>query len=463
MDYSIIDKLYEIYKNEPIIYAELIFKDYAYNRDFLETIQAYIKEQASYVANYFVSNKDENLVDYKLVQDIVSAFENVIMPVDYLLVDVAKRSGFDYDNNYDSIASTNTKPHDLFKFKYQFLEEAVSKYGETCVEDFDKIKDLIKYVKKNKILKKIYKDDSWYDLDFEEVIYALYDYIEDKKQFNEEIETPSDINFFLFEKIKENCSKMLADSYDKFRPQLNSKKQMRTDFGKLIFCKNLLMFYKTDILPDNEGFVDFTVNDIEHMHLLDNFKKLYSKKHNETKFRNKQGNFICCPEVFSDNYKLEGKKCIKLDDKFLAGFIVSCSDKYNTTKTDYLIHIQLNDFTNSYSDYEMHISIIPHGNLNNRLQLMRLDNWASEQVHRNIAKKLSTVTHVHLYNEFDLLRGKTNGAYDIAYNLDKGSTAFESSLKTFLAILELDSDITKDIYNSTLNALNECRTKEIEK
>ena len=469
MDFSVIDELYEIYQNEDIAYAEEMFGNYYKNNEkhgrgyLINLLKEYVKQQTPFVANYFVSNKDEAFEDHTLIRDFVTAFENQIMAVDYLLVDVLKKDEMAYDGVVSDTPSKMLRPHDLFNMKTEFLDEAVSKYGECYIDDYKKIKDLIVYVKKNKILSKLYKDNSWYDMDFEELMYNLYDYIEDKSVFKKDAAPTGHLEFFLFEKIKENCRNMLKGSFDKFRPSLNSTKQIRADFAKLIFCKNLLMYFETGIMPSYDGFIDFSVDSYEHIEMMDNFNKLYSKRFDEISFRENQGNFICNPEVYSQNYALEGKKRVRIGNKLLCGFIVSCSDDLGYTKNDYLIHIQINDVANSCSTYEMQISIVPHGDFEHRLQLMRLDNWESEQSHRNIAKKLATRTHIHLYNEFDLLRGKTNGAFDIAYNVEGRHTTFEDSLKTFLRILDLDQDITKVIYASTIKALNDSKKAISEK
>ena len=59
-----------------------------------------------------------------------------------------------------------------------------------------------------------------------------------------------------------------------------------------------------------------------------------------------------------------------------------------------------------------------------------------------------------LGNEFDLLRGKSNGNYDIAYNLASKSTDFETALKTFLKILGFDESLQGKIYNTTMKCVN---------
>lgn len=458
MDFSIIDKLYETYKNEDIIEAEKMF-DFFYNQyqwggshDFINTIQEYIKQQSSFVGSYFVSKEDSSFHDHRLIENIVSYFEDVMMPVDSLLVDFVF-DGVEEDEIRDyNITLKMRKPHDLFNMNIKFIEDAVVKDG-TYLNEFNQIKNLILYVKKHKLLDKIYKDDSWYDIEFSEVIYSLYDYIDDKSIFEIDQAAWPERDDYLFERIKANCARKLKGSFDKFRPNLHSNKQMRTDFSRLVFCKNLLTYYDTGIMPDYHGFVDFSVDEINHKDLIENFKNLYSISFDEISFRENQGNFICNPDVYSTNYNFEIGKCAIQDNKLIVGYIISCEDDLKYTKNDYLVHIQLSDILNPFSNYEMQLSIIPHGNIDCRLQLIRLDNWESKQPHKNIAKKLSTTTHIHLYNEFDLLRGKTNGAFDIAYNIEGERTEFKDSLKTFLQILDLGSDISKKIYNSTMRSV----------
>jgi len=468
VDFSIIDDLYEIYKNEDIVYAQEMFDSYYYKHqmhgrmDLIAKLQEYIKQQTASVGNYYVSEKDDSFSEHLLIESIVLLFENVLIPVSDLLVDfvfdgVAEEEIKDYD-----IPLKMTKPHDLFNMDLKFIEEAVNK-DETYIEDFNSIKNIIQYVKKNKLLDKIYKDNSWYDLEFSEVIYSLYDFIEDKSIFNIDLYFRPEKVDYLFEKIKANCAHKFKGVFDKFRPNMNSSKQMRTHFGKLMFCKTLLMYYENGILPDSNGFVDFSVDEIQHLELIEDFKKLYSKKFNEESFRSNQSNIICIPEVFSFNYTLVAEKKVKQGDKMIFGYLIACDDDLKYTRNDYLVHIEINDVNNPLSSYEMQLNLIPRGNINQRLQLIRLDNWQSEQTHRNIAKKLSTTTHVHLYNEFDLLRGKINGAFDIAYNVDGVGTAFDKSLNMFLDILDLGGDISKNIYNSTIKNINAAKRTSTEK
>ena len=85
------------------------------------------------------------------------------------------------------------------------------------------------------------------------------------------------------------------------------------------------------------------------------------------------------------------------------------------------------------------------GNIENRVQLIRLDNWQTQQYHKNIANKLQTKTHTHFYNQFDLIRGKENGGFDISHNLENGAVTFDKAFVTFVKSLGLKLALQKDI------------------
>ncbi|MBR4998996.1 MAG: hypothetical protein IKY10_03865, partial [Clostridia bacterium] len=168
---------------------------------------------------------------------------------------------------------------------------------------------------------------------------------------------------------------------------------------------------------------------------------------------------ICNPFLFGEKYKVQIAKKASIGNRMIMGYIIEANDSYGTA-FKYLIHINIADVNNPCSNYEIQLNVLPHGRISNRLQLMRLDNWESEQPHKNIAKKIATTTHIHLYNEFDLLRGKINGNYDIAYNLEGKSTNFETSLKTFLEILDFDDVTQRKMLNTTIKCINNCITIE---
>ena len=465
MDYSIIDELYEIYLNEFIEDAEESFEQY-YKRyqmngahDLEATLQQYIKEQTQNFSNSFVSNKDnENKVDL-IVRETAAAFESMLSPVQFLLDDYVYQDCEIEDLKFDGIKHDIIKPHDLFNIDLKFIDEAMKKYENSYEEAYERVKAIIQYVKQNKLLEELYADGSWHEINFEELIANLYDKSKNKEIFEVDFIGVLMNAETLFDRIKENCGRVSSVDFDKYRPQLNSSKQIRAEFGKLIFCKNLLTFYQTGIMPNTDGMVDLTTTELEEIFMLDEFKELYSKNFDETNFRENQINIICNPFLFGEKYKVQIAKKASIGNRMIMGYIIEANDSYGTA-FKYLIHINIADVNNPCSNYEIQLNVLPHGRISNRLQLMRLDNWESEQPHKNIAKKIATTTHIHLYNEFDLLRGKINGNYDIAYNLEGKSTNFETSLKTFLEILDFDDVTQRKMLNTTIKCINNCITIE---
>ncbi|MBO5955078.1 MAG: hypothetical protein J6Q13_03860, partial [Clostridia bacterium] len=261
----------------------------------------------------------------------------------------------------------------------------------------------------------------------------------------------------LFGRVKQNCRNVSLIPFDKYRAKLNTSRQLRVQYGKLVFCKNLLSFYETGILVGPDGFIDCTADFSEMLKMKDKFKKLYSSRFDEMKFRKEQTNLICNPEIITDTTEIVEKKSVCFDNRMIMGFIVSANTSKLVScnyKIQYLIHINIEDVNNLCSNYEVQLNILPHGDISKRLQLVRLDNWDRELPHRNIGNKLKTRTHIHLYNEFDKIRGKGNGEYDIAYNFNSKSTDFVTALNTFLDILDLEVEVRKEIYDSTVQAIH---------
>lgn len=464
MKYPLVDEFYEVYQRESLYDAvkyigrKISKMRYAGLGDAIEEIQKYIDDQTQVLANYYKSNQDINNKDFRVIQEVASAFEMLASAVNFYLPDYLY--GGEAENYFDAYKEdyTMVRPQNLFTIDLGCLDKAYEDYGVIDKECYDSVVDLIKHVRNNKLLDKIYADSGWHNVNLEELLYTIYDKIDDKSLFSK-IQAYIPQEYLLFSNIKENCAKVKAIQFDKFRPQLNCGKQMRTNFSKLIFCKNLLQYFETGIMPNEEGRIDMFVTESEHMDLLDEFKELYSRKFNEEAFRDQQANYILDPEVLAMNFKIEAAKKTTKGNKMIVGFLISSGEFIEQNKMMYLLHMEISDITNDLSNYEMQFNIVPNGDLTKRIQLMRLDNWESEQPHKNVAKKLATRTHIHLYNEFDLLRGKINGNYDIAYNFSGSSTTFNTSLKTFLEILGLNPEVQKTVYNLTLKGIEQRKTR----
>lgn len=460
MEYPLVDEFFNCYKTyrlpDTLEYISKRLREIRFTekRNGKEEIKKYIESQTAVIANYYKSNIDINNKDYEIIQKVVAPFEmlanavNLYMPT-YLYSDDEELLEY-IDEDYVMVTA-----QDLFTLDFGCMDKAVEDYGPLESSCYEKIKNLIKYVRDNKILDKIYADSGWRNVNLEELLYTIYDKVEDKSLFSSIEQDWAVEKYLLFTNVKENCTNVKNIKFDKYRPQLNCGKQMRANFSKLIFCKNLMLYFETGLMPDEEGRIDLRINESETRDLLDDFKSLYSKNFDEEQFRTMQSNYILDPEVLATDFSIEAARKVFKGDKMVVGFLISSGDYTELDKKMYLLHMEVADVMNDKSNYEIQFNIVPNGDLTKRIQLIRLDNWQTEQPHKNVANKLSTRTHIHLYNEFDLLRGKTNGNYDIAYNFSGSSTTFNTSLKTFLEILELNPAVQKKIYDITIKSIEQ--------
>lgn len=467
MDFSVIDQLYDIYINENSQDAENQFINY-YKKfeqngkhDFIETLQCYIKEQTQNISSYYISNKDEKKKVKKVVKETTSAFETLLPAIQtFILSKIYDDKDLENIKYETTIKHKELVPNDMFSININLMEEAIKENVPCFLNTFKDVKAIIEYVKKHKLLEKIYSDGSWREMNFSELIESLYDKAKDKTLFEVSYDGIFDYEETLFDKVKENCSKISSIAFDKYRSTLISNRRITLDYGKLIFCKNLLIFYKTGIMPTSDGLIDCSIDFYETLNMIDDFKRLYSKKFDETTFRHEQSNFICNPEIITTDYELEASKKVNFGNRIIIGHIVTGKSSLlgsTNYKIPYLIHINIEDVNNPCSNYEIQLNLLPQGDISNRLQLIRFDNWAFEQPHKNVGKKLQTTTHIHLYNQFDLLRGRVNGNFDIVYNFNNNSTEFDTAFLTFLDILDFNFDLRTELYNKTMKAINQLK------
>lgn len=469
---NIIDELYQTYMNESVFDACMIFHQKYINMNakginLVDILNDYVTSQSQAWKNYFVSDKTEREF-ITTSRRIVAAFENMTKPITFQIQDYYPEIEENDEYLYGDIISdlSIAKPHIAFNVDLKTLKEANENYGSMSQDEFNNLVEFINYVKSHNLLNEMTESGSWQMMDFEELIYKLCDKIQDKSivdKFRNDCFTVHEEG--LFDKIKNNCLKISSIDFDSYRPKFNSSKRMRVDFGKYIFALNLKNFFNTGIMPESDGHLYSQIYDSDLPEVVAEFKKLYSNGFDKEDFKNKQSNIIYNPKNYMFDYELTSGKKVEKGNELICGFLITAFNVNSdfSFKDCYLLHIDIEDVTNSCSNYEIQLNIIPDGNFESRIQLIRLDNWENEQVHRNVAKKLSTTTHIHLYNELDILRGKTNGAYDIAFNLEGESTEFNTSLKTFLDILGLDNSIRNEIsekVNQIIIAMNERSNKK---
>jgi len=469
MDYSVIDELYDVYMNDNLDYAKDQFigylKKYQHRSEHSLTyiLKQYIEEQTKNFSSFYASNKDKNNKVKKLVKEITSAFETFVDPVhSFILSKIYTDSDLEEMKYNHDIVHRELKPNDLFSIDLNTMEEAVNENVPFYLDAFKKVKNLIMYIKESKLLQEIYVDGSWHEMNFSELIENLYDKAKDKTAFEVTFDGVYDIEEALFDKVKENCSKVSSIEFDKYRSKLILTKQITLNYGKLIFCRNLLNFFESGIMPTNDGMIDCSVDFYDSLNLIKDFKKIYSKKYNDEEFRKAQSNFICKPEIVTTDYELKCSRATCFDNEIIIGHLLTGNCSLISSRNyeiPYLIHINIKDVNNPYSCYEIQLNLIPQADISNRLQLMRLDNYSKKGVHKNLKNKLDTTTHIHLYNQFDLIRGKQNGKFEIAYNLEDKSTKFETALATFLDILDLKPELKEELFNRTIEAINKLKTE----
>lgn len=479
-DTSIIDELYENYLSYPLHFAKDSFLSEYYNKPengggktLIENIKNYIEETTNtFVRNFasFETKKSEEEIIENLVyviEDLTSAVNDLLDNYEFLQYSKITR------NNFNSVELLNMNL-DLIKSAYQKNltrnpESEFDYVGDIQEETFNNFIKFLQFLKTNKSLKNVYKSSEWKSLPLKEILTNLYDYHNKNKIFDigkkelYEMDNYVDYEVSYFKKIKNNCSKISKINLDQYRPNFISKKAINLNFEKLSFCRNLLNFYKTGIMPESyTNTIDFQLDAFEESELKTALKKCYSKSFDVKNFKSQQCNTIFnidqpikCPE------KLVTHQSIYNNNSLAVGFLLSTQNNDYTfeNETYYLLHVYIEDITNPTCNYELQLNLLPDSKIENRIQIIRLDNWNKLQTHKNLSKKLTTTTHIHLYNALDLIRGKKDGGFDIGFNTNSSVTDLVTSLKTFMDILDLDYSMCDTIINKINKKLAESQNQ----
>lgn len=461
IDTSKIDELYEMYCYSTSMESYNACLNALHSKEengggnvLIKNLVDYIEHNVKKVTSMYSSLQKEEQ-EKENIENIVYALKNIAVIVNYLLDDYDKieneRTGIKYSHRFVSM-------NDLFNFNFLTMQEAFAKYHEDVNisrQMFNKTIELLEFFKEKKSFQKVFGNNDWYNMPTNEVLLSLKDY---HKQHVEKFNIGKIKDSFLkeminrysygfFEKIKNNCDIDFVQ-FDKYRPGFISKHTMISEIDKLVFCKNLLEFYRTDLYVDRNGYLDCCVDCIPD-YLVSKFRKLYNTKFDEKEFKSKQANIIFNPD-FNYNYSKDfnkphailSMKNIQTDNGLVIGIIL---ENY-TGEIYYLLHIAIDDIHKNESSYEIQLNLLPQGDIDKRIQLIRMDNYETQQAHKNLGgKRLDTTTHVHLYNHFDLLRGKQNGNYDISHNREGESTDFYSALNDFLGVMEIDVELHNEI------------------
>lgn len=521
MESALIDELYEVYlKENDILAEEIIMSKYLLPESsggrgvFVEHVKNYINSNMNNLPNYFSSQTVESDKDV-LIRNLETAMKNFALAMDYYRIDIRQSVDVDhglvkhdyeydvddfldyyYDGEYvsgdyrdidfDSLTNypdddfEDTMPQELFNMGREAMEIAFERHQDKISrltpETFKQMQDFIEYVKRNNLISRIFVDNDLCKLSLSSIISAFIDADPNimKNFFVGELAEVEERDFQYkfadyFQYMKAGCDNIKDLEFQEYRATFNSRRGFNVDLDKLVFARNLLEFVRTGVLPSPGGFIDFSVDPYSRYQVEDDFKSLYSRDFDNKAFVDMQGNYI----FDMDNTmlypgKFEQIKSVRKGKEFSIGCLMTSDTVVGNAVYDgiyYLVHIHIDDITNSKSNYELQLNILPHGSFENRVQLVRFDNWAEEQSHKNIGNKLKTTTHIHLYNHFDLLRGKKNGGYDIAFNLEEDSTDFDVALKVFLKFISSSDELYKELFTrisrSKANAEEKAKDSEM--
>ena len=460
LDTKMIDELYDFYcdYHASLSYEKLLSAIYSSPKQgggtkLIENLNKYIETYSQKVSSMYSSINKQNK-EFEQIESIVYAMENITIVVDYLLTD------------YDAVDNERTGrkhyheeifPNDMFVINTELMKDGYKKYKNSVdlsEYEFNKTLEMIEFLRKEKSIKKVFGKTDWKNMSTNEILIALKDFHkEDQDKF--EIKEPKNMikemlelkNHCFFTKIKRYCENMFV-AYDKYRPTYVSLNSMMPEMDKLVFCENLKQLYEKGLFVDRNGALDCRTYFLPNK-IIEDFRKKYNTKFDEKAFKTTQANVIFNPDInFGDsrNYmqptQLVNMKNIQTQKGLIIGALLS----NNTEEIYYLVHIKINDLHSDKCSYEIQLNLLPDGNIDNRIQLMRIDNYATKQAHNNIGgKRLETTTHVHLYNQFDLMRGKKNGNYDISHNLENVGTDFNTALHSFFAVMDLDVSLYNEI------------------
>jgi len=499
MDTNVVDKLYKIYtENNSSIWFD-VFKSALYGtRDgnegerVIEEFTNFINEQAKTLPSYFKSQEKNSTENFD-ADNFTHVVDDIAYIADLYIDDI--KSGIEYDSiskelekefEEDNFNIYNETDNDLDEELQETSSRVFSLYTELIKQSYEKynykvpgltpkiveqITNLISFVQEKKSLKRIYGDNNWKTIEPGKLFITLKDFHKNKPEIfkidSMEL-TSSDFqeNCFFDEYIyrllnnRINISKM---DFVEFRPSMISKSAIATDIKKLIFARNFIEFAKSGIMPSPDGYIDFLKDQYNEHEVIAEFKKIYRNSFDNKKFVDMQGNFIFnLDQYILDPERIEKVKGVIQGKSLSIGCLLSTTYMHDTVeygKQYMLIHVNISDVTNDKSTYEIQLNILPEGELQHRIQLVRFDNWKDPQYHKNLGNKLQTTTHIHLYNPLDLLRGKKNGAFDIAFNISDKSTDFESALDTFVAMISNDEKLQSTINSIMMKSFNEAKRR----
>lgn len=463
---KLIDRLYDVYIEETWPFQEACFVS---NIKYSNIIKEYADQNGNKLSDYFAS-KSRKDTEQKVLKELMFAFEVLADGVNDFLYNCRKEEYertydkdylLDDEYNFNKDYDFSCEQKDLFLINPNIIFNAykLRGYKEITEKGFKQILKLITKIQKDKAVDKVIGNNI-NTMIFEDIVYRLFDfYNKDEGLFCTELTNDIMLNragelydiTCLSEKVEPSLT------FDKYRSSLISKKLCNVDVDKLAFCRNLLEFYRTGIMPDQLGTIDNSTNGLDKKDLLKSFRRTYSSRYNDEEFKENQSNFVLDADRLEVPLlvDIEACKSVLKDNNLIIGMLLKggLTPFNNDDEFLYLLHINIDDVSKEGSKYEIQYNAIPCSKLDSRIQLYRLDAFTKEAVHKNKSLKLKTTTHLHKYNHFDILRGKTSGKYDIADNIEEDVSTFEDSLDYFLSLLSLESDTLKSKIINKITAI----------
>ena len=494
MEENIVDRLYDMYIHDyEQVYINAFLTELEKSPEsgggesLIQKFNDYIAVNAPILSSYYRSLEESLSEDAKATNfsDIANDLSNISsMHIDDIRESIEEENCYkdledeflEYEveglNGIDELESKQTASS-LFSLSTDIILQAYKKYNDeipgVSPEILEQVIKLIKFVQEKKSLKKIYGNNNWKNIEPSEIFKALMDYHKNKPELFEidEIGVTSrdfqgDYCFDSYiQRLLNNRVKVTKLNFDKYRPSIISSRAISTDIQKLMFARNFIEFSKTGIMPHRIFGLDYFIEPYMDFKVVEDFKKLYNRSFDNKAFVEKQSNFVIdIDNTILDPQKLEKVRANIKGNNLSVGCLMSSIfsvDGVGRGKQYMLVHVNITDVNDSKSTYEIQLNVLPEGKLEHRLQLMRLDNWKEPQYHKNLGNKLQTATHVHLYNPIDLMRGKKNGSYDIAFNIEDESTDFNSALEAFLIMVISNENLSSKLYSIVTKVVEEAK------
>lgn len=374
-------------------------------------------------------------------------------------------SSYDYNNIFELDIELIKKIHAIDISKYIQYVKTISN---------ERFNQMVTFLTKSKYQTSIKGVLDKNILNVQDIVYILFSKIKDTSFLKANLDDDKD---FRFNKYSAGLDLNFLNEFTEYKAFLNSDKTTLEDVDKLIFIKNLIQWCEhdcfVDIKDDNADNYMYSLYMIQsgkyvlknsliqrmrklQQNLTATKQKLHSvyNNFNEKDFVEMQANYIFNPKLYDISFyqcQIDDYASVIKEGILYFGCIVSI----NSHKAQF-IHV-CKDLNVNDGNFEIQLNMLCENKLENRIQLLRIDNYATDGVHKNWGgQKIKTKTHVHIYNQFDLIRGRVNGNFDIAYNLENKHQSFDEALNTLFKIINFESKECEEKIKNLINQEIDC-------